>query len=82
MPRYEYQCEGCGAGVELSRSIAERNDSVICELCTNFMVMVPSLTSFSLKGPGWTPKGFEPSTAIKPKRRPIRGSDMTGDRDL
>lgn len=79
MPRYEYQCDQCGAGVELSRFIAERRDPVACVTCGGEMDLVPSLTAFELKGGGWTPKGFEPTQKVAPKRR-TGGYDMTGSR--
>lgn len=78
MPLYEYQCE-CGAGVELSRPIAERRDQVLCESCGCSMELVPSLGGFSLKGGGWTPKGsFVPTTPRKPRSK---GYDMTEPRE-
>lgn len=78
MPRYEYECQHCGAGVELSRSIEERRDPLACPTCGGEMDMVPSLTAFALKGGGWTPKG---SIAAPPQaKRPMRGYDMTGSR--
>jgi putative FmdB family regulatory protein len=79
MPLYEFQCEFCGAGVELSRPVAERNNPVQCPECDPGMLMVrvPSLTSFALKGGGWTPKGSFVPSVPRPRKR-TKGYDMTG----
>jgi len=75
---YEYQCIECGRVIELTRSVLDRRKPVACE-CGSDMNLVPSLSAFTLKGSGWTPKGFEPTTPTQPKRR-TAGYDMTGSR--
>jgi putative FmdB family regulatory protein len=78
MPRYEYQCEACNEVMERQRSIAERNEPERCS-CGAVGYLVPSLSGFTLNGPGWTPRGNTPAPPRTPRRR--KGYDMTGDRD-
>jgi putative FmdB family regulatory protein len=86
MPRYEYECDKCGAGEEISRPIERRHDPMNCVQlgCDGSMVLVPSLGAFALKGGGWTGKGFaqNPSPTQKKFVPRKKGYDMTGDRDL
>jgi putative FmdB family regulatory protein len=81
MPRYEYQCTGCAGVIERSRTIAERHDpGTACPECGGLLLLTPSISGFTLKGSGWTPRGNTPAPPRKAKRRRPAGYDMTGDR--
>ena len=43
MPRYDFWCETCGQKVEITLSIAERNDPRVCSKCRGSLARQMSL---------------------------------------
>lgn len=65
MPTYVYECPNCFRQKEISRSIDERDDILICQECSLGMEVfkwvmkrIIAPTSFILKGPGWAKDGY------------------------
>ncbi len=60
MPRYEFRCPKCGHLVEIQRSIHDESQPLCCEdTCGGIqMVQQISLSSFHLKGLGWSAEGY------------------------
>jgi hypothetical protein len=52
MPKYDYQCDKCGIGVEFEKSIHEET-SPTCTGCSTIMSRVWSATPAHFKGGGW-----------------------------
>ena len=52
MPIYEYKCKKCGKQFEAFQGITEP-DLKTCKFCKGKVQKMMSLSSFSLKGPGW-----------------------------
>ena len=52
MPCYEYQCVKCGVFTEQQLITADKLKN--CPICKSSVERLISLSSFSLKGSGWT----------------------------
>ena len=64
MPRYEYKCKFCGNLVEVEQGINERPLSV-CWKCKGRLERLIGMTSFQLKGSGWSADGYTRPKRIK-----------------
>jgi putative FmdB family regulatory protein len=59
MPVYEYECSDCEVVQEFKISIADLEDTIItCEKCSQEMKRIVSMSSFRLKGQGWSRDGY------------------------
>ena len=60
MPTYEFRCPKCGHQIELQRSIRDETVPLCCEDACGGLPMVQqiSLSSFHLKGLGWSAEGY------------------------
>lgn len=63
MPRYEFECGKCGSRVEISKSINDNSTPLCCEetCAATPMTQIISLSSFHLKGLGWSAEGYSKS---------------------
>ena len=52
MPIYEYQCQNCGAQLEVMQKISDA-PLTECRVCRGVLEKQWSQTSFQLKGSGW-----------------------------
>ena len=52
MPIYEYQCEKCGAHLEVLQRMGDK-PLTRCTKCKGKVQKVVSMSSFQLKGSGW-----------------------------
>lgn len=60
MPTYEFSCSKCGHRVEIAKSIRDESVPLCCEESCGGVPMVQqiSLSSFHLKGLGWSAEGY------------------------
>jgi len=58
MPLYEYDCQACGASLELIRKVSEADDRLCPECQTQGLSRRTSQTAFQLKGSGWYADGY------------------------
>jgi len=68
MPLYEYSCDECEAVVEEFRSIANRDDPVVCPVCGGETRRGVGGGQFMLIGGGWS--GNAHSIYVPPKSDP------------
>lgn len=59
MPVYEYLCTKCGKTTERFSKISERPGKIECNACFGLAKLMPSLSSFHLKGKGWAADGYD-----------------------
>lgn len=53
MPRYEYACDECDFGIEVSKPFSESDSKEICERCGNEMNKVYGTIGVQFKGTGF-----------------------------
>lgn len=53
MPIYEYECEKCGAIVEMIHGMSEKPPTSRCAKCKGKLQRLISAAAFHLKGGGW-----------------------------
>ncbi len=53
MPIYEYECEKCGAVVEMMHGMSEKPPTTKCAKCKGKLQRLISASAFHLKGGGW-----------------------------
>ncbi len=53
MPIYEYECEKCGAVVEMMHGMSEKPATTKCAKCKGKLQRLISASAFHLKGGGW-----------------------------
>lgn len=56
MPIYEYKCEKCELETEHLQNIDD--DAPRCEICGRVLKKIVSLSTFFLKGTGWSEDGY------------------------
>lgn len=76
MPIYEYQCDKCGARVELLQKINDKPLEV-CEKCSGKMDRLISQSAFHLKGGGWYVTDYAGSSRPGTSVTPTTGSDSS-----
>ena len=59
MPIYEYQCESCGAGLEMLQKLSDPALKLCPECGKESLKKKISATSFRLKGTGWYETDFK-----------------------
>lgn len=58
MPTYEFKCKFCEGTLDVTRSIRD-DDPVMCDYCEEEMDrLIPSVTTFTLKGSSWAKDGY------------------------
>ena len=63
MPLYEYNCQKCGASMELIRKMSEADDPTCPECGEQGLTRHTSQTAFQLKGSGWYADGYSGSSS-------------------
>lgn len=60
MPTYEFRCPKCNQSIEIVKSMSDESVPLCCEPdCSGIpMVQQISLSSFHLKGLGWSAEGY------------------------
>lgn len=58
MAVYEYECEDCGNVTEKHCKINERLLLTLCPECGKMACIIPSVSSFHLKGGNWAKEGY------------------------
>lgn len=61
MPLIEYLCKECGERLEVLQKISDE-DIEICKKCGGKLKRLISLSSFHLKGGGWSKDGYRKET--------------------
>jgi putative FmdB family regulatory protein len=63
MPTYEFRCQKCGHRIELQKSLGDQTVPLCCEEECGGLPMVQqiSLSSFVLRGRGWSSDGYSGS---------------------
>jgi len=65
MPRYDYQCAGCGLIEEHDRAVADRHQAPACTRCGGPTTLCVSAPLVVFRGTGWT----TPTTTDQLRRR-------------
>lgn len=68
MPIYEYRCQACGAEEEILQKMSDPKPTS-CSKCGKGPMdkLMPSSTSFALKGTGWYVTDFRGGSSKKPE---------------
>lgn len=58
MAVYEYECKNCKKVIEKHYKINHRSNFTVCPECGEMALVIPSVSSFHLKGGGWEKDGY------------------------
>lgn len=71
MPIYEYECEKCGEHTEREYKVSEYKKRIVCPNCKSRKThLVPTRTTFALKGGGWAETGYSVGKPVKKGVKP------------